>query len=58
LTGAFASLNKLHLDSKTWRSHVPYDAELGSSHGQDNADEYCAYANEEDADAKQQQRII
>ncbi len=36
------------LDDSTWRSHVSYDAELGSSHCQDIGDEYCAHTSEED----------
>ena len=37
-------------DEQYLRSQVVYDAELGSSLGQDNDDEYRAYTSEEDDD--------
>ena len=43
-------------DNNTWRAQVPYDAEPGSSHGQDNDDEYCAYTSAEDVDDQEQQQ--
>ena len=43
-------------DNNTWRSQHYYDAELGSSHGEDNDDEDCAYTSEEDDDEEEQQQ--
>jgi hypothetical protein len=42
-------------DNNTWRPQVPYAAEPGTTHCQDNDDEYCAYTIEADDNDEEQQ---
>ena len=42
-------------DHNTWRPQAAYDAELGTSDGRDNRDEYCSYTSEAYDDEAQYQ---